>query len=97
MGETAHVGRLGESDVLALAHTGFSRVGRSILGLRVCVYVEPFVLLARVGLNSFFCPAECRVDFLGGPTWAVGSVISSGGPGMVGRVHSCSEVRPDGC
>lgn len=44
------------------------------------------------GVELIPCPAECRPDFLRGPTGRV-VVISGEGLSVVGRVHGCFEVR----
>lgn len=55
--------------------------------LSTCVYF---------GVKLILCPAGCRVDCLSGG-WRVGGSSSSEGHCTVGQIHSCSEVKPDGC
>lgn len=64
--------------------------------LFTCVYFEVYMLLAWVRSNWFLAQLDVGLTSSVGPSWAMGSVISSEGPCMVGRIHSCSEVRRDG-
>lgn len=47
-------------------------------------------------LNWFLAQLVVGLTSSVGPTWVVGGVIPSEGHCMVGRIHSCSEVRHDG-